>query len=68
MDLGKMDEVNGNYSNLGTITFEQWVSFSIILILFYDVEQANDSGLAAYVAGQIDRSLSWKVYQMIPNG
>lgn len=26
--------------------------------------QANDSGLASYVAGQIDRSLSWKVRQM----
>jgi len=23
--------------------------------------QANDSGLASYVAGQIDRTLSWKV-------
>ena len=23
--------------------------------------QTNDSGLASYVAGQIDRSLSWKV-------
>lgn len=34
----------------------------MILIFFYDAEQANDSGLASYVAGQIDRSLSWKVY------
>ncbi|CAN1841508.1 Glycolate oxidase 1 [Linum perenne] len=25
------------------------------------MDQANDSGLASYVAGQIDRSLSWKV-------
>ena len=24
-------------------------------------EQSNDSGLASYVAGQIDKSLSWKV-------
>lgn len=23
--------------------------------------QSNDSGLASYVAGQIDRTLSWKV-------
>lgn len=29
--------------------------------------QANDSGLASYVAGQIDRSLSWKVCQMGPS-
>ncbi|KNA20050.1 hypothetical protein SOVF_055830, partial [Spinacia oleracea] len=28
--------------------------------LFAIVMQANDSGLASYVAGQIDRSLSWK--------
>ncbi|MFS8019886.1 putative (S)-2-hydroxy-acid oxidase [Helianthus anomalus] len=26
------------------------------------MDEANDSGLASYVAGQIDRTLSWKVY------
>ncbi|KDO50494.1 hypothetical protein CISIN_1g017492mg [Citrus sinensis] len=29
------------------------------------MDEANDSGLAAYVAGQIDRSLSWKWLQTI---
>ena len=33
----------------------------VILELFYVTMQADDSGLASYVAGQIDRSLSWKV-------
>lgn len=33
----------------------------VVLIL-----QANDSGLASYVAGQIDRSLSWKVEIVFP--
>ncbi|KAG5597465.1 hypothetical protein H5410_038697 [Solanum commersonii] len=28
------------------------------------MDQANDSGLASYVAGQIDRTLSWKVYYL----
>lgn len=37
-----------------------------MLLLFHDmfvvlILQADDSGLASYVAGQIDRSLSWKV-------
>ena len=30
---------------------------------FHGVLQADDSGLASYVAGQIDRTLSWKVSQ-----
>lgn len=30
-------------------------------LIFCDFLQADDSGLASYVAGQIDRSLSWKV-------
>jgi hypothetical protein len=39
-----------------------YVHFSVcFLIESLCSEQANDSGLASYVAGQIDRTLSWKV-------
>ena len=61
LDLGKMDQVR--------------VSLRVVCIsvrFFSPTEtdderrsvwrlQANDSGLASYVAGQIDRTLSWKV-------
>lgn len=29
------------------------------------MDQSNDSGLASYVAGQIDRTLSWKVVKSV---
>jgi hypothetical protein len=30
-------------------------------LISHSDDQASDSGLASYVAGQIDRTLSWKV-------
>ncbi|XP_057507057.1 glycolate oxidase 1-like [Actinidia eriantha] len=49
LDLGKMDKVN---------LFSYYKLICGIVL-------ANDSGLASYVAGQIDRSLSWKDVQWL---
>lgn len=60
LDLGKMDMVSNKQ--------EQINYFDVVDVFFLrfnksnmDVSQAEDSGLASYVAGQIDRTLSWKV-------
>lgn len=50
-----------NSSRLASFSFHSSYFFS-------GAKQANDSGLASYVAGQIDRSLSWKVCQMRLHG
>jgi (S)-2-hydroxy-acid oxidase len=58
LDLGKMDQVRAS-SFLRRLHDDRVVlCFSSLLELAY--VQANDSGLASYVAGQIDRTLSWK--------
>ena len=41
--------------------------FVLLLMSFFGVMQTNDSGIASYVAGQIDHSLSWKVCQRGPS-
>ncbi|CAN6991459.1 unnamed protein product [Brassica rapa subsp. trilocularis] len=53
LDLGKMDEANGST-----------IPSTLFNFLRYNL-QANDSGLASYVAGQIDRTLSWKDVQWL---
>lgn len=37
------------------------------MIVFGLTMQTDDSGLASYAAGQVDRSLSWKVKWSFPN-
>lgn len=59
LDLGKMDEVSGNH-NVNLLTCLMYLLRTFTRNFEY-WEQANDSGLASYVAGQIDRTLSWKV-------
>ena len=60
LDLGKMDQVSSTHSDINVFeVFRRcllWTISNNLVSL-----QANDSGLASYVAGQIDRSLSWKV-------
>lgn len=55
LDLGRMEMVwlfiNANW----------WLCLYHFLNSFAIFEQTNDSGIAAYFANQIDRSLSWKV-------
>ena len=62
LDLGKMDQVRVKcHSMLNSISINNssiTLSFSVGVWFFL---QADDSGLASYVAGQIDRTLSWQV-------
>lgn len=64
LDLGKMDKVYLKLNPYASI-YEQ--NFLIFLNVFYVFIQTNDSGLASYVASQVDRSLSWTVYASIPS-
>lgn len=64
LDLGKMDKVYLKLNPYASI-YEQ--NFLILLNVFYVFIQTNDSGLASYVASQVDRSLSWTVYASIPS-
>ncbi|KAG6420757.1 hypothetical protein SASPL_117295 [Salvia splendens] len=55
LDLGKMDEVSRPTYLATPHPFVHAARSHAIFTV-----QANDSGLASYVAGQIDRTLSWK--------
>ena len=46
------------------ILFITVIIVNIIIYCFVFSLQTNDSGLASYVASQIDRSLSWKVREI----
>ncbi|XP_064972603.1 glycolate oxidase 5-like isoform X1 [Musa acuminata AAA Group] len=55
LDLGKMDKV----SLRCPCSLSDFMSMFLAQNVFGEM-QADDSGLASYVAGQIDRTLSWK--------
>ena len=58
LDLGKMDKV----SDICLINLSFNYPFTSVCSRNGEIIlQTDDSGLASYVAGQIDRSLSWKV-------
>jgi (S)-2-hydroxy-acid oxidase len=61
LDLGKMDQVcTCSFSYLKPILHARAAFYVSHLGLELAYVQAADSGLASYVAGQIDRTLSWK--------
>lgn len=55
-----MDEVSKQILRF-QVEFEVSIVSRFNFDLLWCMMQSNDSGLASYVAGQIDRTLSWKV-------
>ncbi|RWW84558.1 hypothetical protein BHE74_00006823 [Ensete ventricosum] len=56
LDLGKMDKVSLRCPCSPSDLMSMFLAQNV-----FGEMQADDSGLASYVAGQIDRTLSWKV-------
>ena len=69
---GSGSRKNGRGDNLYDFFKTRKFSYILICLIYFLINfllilQSNDSGLASYVAGQIDRTLSWKVIFFSPS-